>query len=51
MYTKKYDIIALCQFALSFSFNKNVISNVVHTKRFWNNLYQVRSKSKDCKTK
>jgi len=51
MYTEKSYLIALCQFAVSFSFNKNVISNVVYTKRFWNNLHQIRSKSKGCKTK
>jgi hypothetical protein len=27
------------------------ISNVVLTRRFWNNLHQVRSKSKDLKAK
>jgi hypothetical protein len=27
------------------------MSNLVHTTRFWNNLHQVRSKSKDWKAK
>jgi hypothetical protein len=32
--------------------NKNVdISNLVRTTRFWNNLHQVRLKSKDWKAK
>ena len=30
---------------------KTLISNLVHTMRFWNNLHQVRSKSKDWKVK
>jgi len=30
---------------------KTKISNLVRTTRFWNNLHQVRSKSKDWKAK
>ena len=29
----------------------DLVSNLVHTTRFWNNLHQVRSKSKNWKTK
>jgi len=28
---------------------KTLISNLLHTTRFWNNIYQVRSHSKDWK--
>jgi hypothetical protein len=31
--------------------NKNVISNLVRTTRFWNNLFHACSKSKDWKAK
>jgi len=34
-----------------FVFNKKQISNLVCTRRFWNNLHRVRSKSEDWKAK